>query len=77
MRYPSSDKPLQLPKLIQTKKLAWALNEYEDIHRILDMDRVYKINKAIEEDRIKDLIMLDEALHEKKIANIADEIAKK
>ena len=76
MRYPSSDKPLQLPKLIQTKKLAWALNEYEDIHRILDMDRVYKINKAIEEDRIKDLIMLDEALHEKKIANIADEIAK-
>ena len=76
MRYPSSDKPLQLPKLVDSKKLAWALDEYEDIHRILDMDRVYKINKAIEENRIKDLIMLDEALHEKKIANIADEIAK-
>ena len=76
MRYPSSDKPLQLPKLIQTKKLAWALEEYEDIHRILDMDTVYKVNKAIEENRIKDVIMLDEALHEKKIANIADKIAK-
>lgn len=76
MRYPSSDRPLQLPKLIQTKKLAWALDEYQDIHRILDMDRVYKINNAIQEDRIKEVIMLDEALHEKKIANIADEIAK-
>ena len=76
MRYPSSDKPQQLPKLVDSKKLAWALDEYEDIHRILDMDRVYKINNAIEDDRIKDVIMLDEALHEKKIANIADEIAK-
>ena len=76
MRYPSSDKPQQLPKLVDSKKLAWALDEYEDIHRILNMDRVYKINNAIEDDRIKDVIMLDEALHEKKIANIADEIAK-
>ena len=76
MRYPSSDKPMQLPKLVDSKKLAWALDEYEDIHRILNMDRVYKINNAIEEERIKDIIMLDEALHEKKIANIADEIAK-
>ena len=38
MRYPSSDKPMQLPKLVDSKKLAWALDEYEDIHRILNMD---------------------------------------
>ena len=38
---------------------------------------VYKLNKAIEEDRINDIIMLAEALHEKKIANIADEIVKR
>lgn len=76
VRYPSSSKPEQLPKLIQTKKLAWALNEYDDIHKILNVNTVYKLNKAIEEDTIKDIIMLDEALHEKKIANIADEIAK-
>lgn len=76
VRYPTSSKPEQLPKLIQTKKLAWALNEYDDIHKILNVNTVYKLNKAIEEDNIKDIIMLDEALHEKKIANIADEIAK-
>jgi uridine kinase len=76
VRYPSSNKPGQLPKLIQTKKLSWALNEYDDIHKILNVNTVYKLNKAVEENEIKDIIMLDEALHEKKIANIADEIAK-
>lgn len=76
VRYPSSDKPYELPKLIETKKLAWALNEYDDIHKILNINTVYKLNKAVEEDNIKDIIMLDEALHEKKIANIADKIAK-
>ena len=75
IRYPSSSKPEQLPKIIPTKKLAWALSEYDDIHKILDMNRVYKLNAAVDENRIKDVIMLDEALHEKKIANIADKIA--
>ncbi len=76
VRYPTSSNPEQLPKMIETKKLAWALDEYDDIHKILNVNTVYKLNKAIEEDSIKDIIMLDEALHEKKIANIADEIAK-
>lgn len=77
LRYPSSDNPKNMPKLIKTKKLLWALNEYEDIHQILDMETVHRLNEAVENDNIKDVIMLDEALHEKKIANIADEIAKR
>lgn len=76
VRYPSSDKPNELPKLIESKKLAWALNEYDDIHKILNVNTVYKLNMAIEQGNMKDIILLDEALHEKKIANIADEIAK-
>lgn len=76
IRYPSSREPNKLPKLIETKKLAWALNEYKDIHRILNIETVYRLNKAVTENKIKDYIMLDEALHEKKIANIADNIAK-
>lgn len=76
VRYPSSRKPEELPNLVQTKKLAWALDEYDDIHKILNVNTVYKLNKAVEENKIKDIIMLDEALHEKKIANIADQIAK-
>lgn len=75
--YPSSKNPTELPEFKETKKLAWALEEFEKIHSVLDVNTVYKLNKAIEENRIKDVIMLAEALHEKKIANIADEIAKR
>ena len=76
IRYPSVEKPNQMPKLIQNKKIRWALDEYNDIHKILNVNTVYKLNSATKERRIKDVIMLDEALHEKKIANIADRIAR-
>lgn len=77
LRYPSSKEPTKMSQFKETKKLAWALDEFEKIHEVLDVNTVYKLNKAIEENRINDIIMLAEALHEKKIANIADEIAQR
>ena len=77
IRYPSSKEPTKMPEFKETKKLAWALEEFEKIHSVLDVLTVYKLNTAIEENRIEDVIMLAEALHEKKIANIADDIAKR
>ena len=77
LRYPSSKAPDKMPEFVETKKLAWAMEEFETIHSLLDIITVYKLNKAILENRIDDIIMLAEALHEKKIANIADEITKR
>lgn len=77
IRYPSTTEPYILPTFKQTKKLAWALEEYDNIHKLLNVDNVYKLNTAVKENRIKDIIMMDEALHEKKIANIADKIAER
>lgn len=75
LRYPSSSDPTTLPPYKETKKLHWALDEYNDIHKILDVTTVYKLNNIIKNGNIKKLIMLEEALHEKKIAQIADKIA--
>ena len=77
IRYPSTAQPYVLPEYKKTKKLAWALEEYDKIHKLLNVDNVYKLNTAVKENRIKEIIMLDEALHEKKIANIADQIAQR
>ena len=77
LRYPSSKNPTEISEFKPTKKLSWALEEYERIHKILETNTVYKLNKAIKDGRIKDVIMLAEALHEKKIANIADDIARR
>ncbi len=76
IRYPSSKMPNKMQKFKATKKLSWAFEEYERIHKILNMNVVYRLNNAIKENRMKDVIMLAEALHEKKIANIADDISK-
>lgn len=75
LRYPSSSNPNTLPPYQETKKLHWALDEYNDIHKILDVSTIYKLNNIIKNGNIKNLIMLEEALHEKKIAQIADKIA--
>ena len=76
VRYPSQSDPERMPKFVKNKKLAWAMEEYDDINKIMKIERVYRINEAIKEGTIKDIILLAEALHEKKIAKIADNIAK-
>ena len=75
LRYPSSKNVNVLPEFHETKKLLWALQEYETIYKVLNVGTVYRLNKAVEENSIKYLILLSEALHEKKISQIADKIA--
>ena len=77
IRYPSSRDPFVIPEKTEYRKLAWSLGEYDDMHKILNVDTLDKLNNAVRENTVKDIIMIDEALHEKKIANIADEIAKR
>ena len=77
LRYPSSSDPTLLPEFVETRKLQWALQEYESIYKVLNVGTVYRLNKAVKEGKIKDLILLSEALHEKKIAQIADKVLKK
>ena len=77
VRYPSAEKPNELTDHKGNKKLLATLEEYEDIHRVLKIDTLYKLNKEIQNGNTKNLILLSEALHEKKMANIADDIAKR
>lgn len=77
LRYPSRTAPDKIEKYKETKKLLKALEDYEDIHKILDINTLYKLNKKIKEGKEKEVILLAEALHEKKISDIADNIVKK
>ncbi len=75
IRYPSRKSPNELRKFIECPKLLETLDEYEDVHKTLNVNTLYKLNKIIENNNIKDYILLDEALHEKKIAKMADAIS--
>lgn len=74
IRYPSKTDITRLPKFEENKKLLETLDEYEDLHQTLHVQTLYKLNKIIKRNKIKEYILLDEALHEKKLAKIADDI---
>lgn len=44
------------------RKLIQALDEYKDLHKDLDINTIFKLNRAVETNKIKDVILLDEAL---------------
>ena len=75
IRYPNKKEPNVISEYKETKKLLSSLQEYEDIFRILGVYTIDKLNKIVREGKSKELILLSEALHEKKISQIADEIA--
>ena len=76
VRYPSRKEISKLPEFKENKKLMATLDEYDVLHRVLDVPTVGKLNEITRQGKIGDYVLLDEALHEKKIANIADDIVK-
>ena len=76
VRYPSNETPNEISKFHDTPKLFATLEEYDELHKILNINTLYKLNQIIKSNKITEYILLDEALHEKKIGTIADNIAK-
>lgn len=74
MLYPERSNPNALPEYQEQKKLFTILTEYRRWGRILGVENVGALNDIVKEGKIGDLIRVSEALHEKKIAQIADMI---
>ncbi len=77
VRYPSRDNPSELGIFKETKKLLTTLNDYDEINSLMNIRTIYHVNKEIEKDGGRNLVLTSEALLEKKIAEIADEISKR
>lgn len=76
IKYPSSSRPNELSPFIETKKLLSTLREYDDIHKVLKINTVHRLNNKVALDKGKETVILSEGLHEKKISDIADKIVK-
>jgi uridine kinase len=66
-----------LPEFKEQKSLANIFYETEQWLRILGIGEVGSLNEKVINRDLKDVILVSEALHEKKIANIADQIWRK
>lgn len=71
---PKKAVPNQLPDIPIPQKLFGIFTEYREWLSILGVEDVGNLNEAVETGKIDELVLIAEALHEKKIASIADMI---
>ncbi|WP_326909584.1 nucleoside kinase [Sedimentibacter sp. MB31-C6] len=74
LNFPTKENNFELPEYIEQKKISKVFRETEEWGEIMDVGYVGALNNKIADSTIEDMIRINEALHEKKIAYIADEI---
>lgn len=74
LRYPHISNPCTIPTYENQKLLYDAFSEASQWEKLMGVSFVYELNEKIKHNEYQDLIMLQEALHEKKISDIADQI---
>ena len=76
LRFPHPANPNEIPPYVDETKLYQAFGEQTKWDKLLGVNYVADLNEKIESGEYRELIQLSEALHEKKIAEIADMIKK-
>lgn len=74
LRFPTENNPTEIPEFIEYKKLSRIFYETEQWGNILGVGDVGSLNEKVENGDIINIVQVAEALHEKKIAYIADMI---
>ena len=74
LRIPDKEDPNKLAELVKQEKMLTVFKEFLDWQRIMGVRTVGDMNMACRHDHATDLINVAEALQEKKIAQIADDI---
>jgi uridine kinase len=72
--FPPHGRPDELPEYVHEERMFAVYQEYERWSRILGVRTVAHLNGIIKQGAVKEYILIAEALHEKKLAQIADMI---
>lgn len=75
VQFPDKASPETLPEYVEQEKLFNIYLEFKKWGRILEVENVGALNDLVKAGRSTELIRISEALHEKKLAKIADMIA--
>ncbi len=74
LELPKRDNPYTLIEFKPLEKITRVFEESKHWSDVLNVTNVYELNEQLRKDKINDLIRLNESFHEKRIADIADEI---
>jgi len=75
LRIPCRKDPVRLEERIPQDKMFGIFTEYKGWNKLIHIRNVGEFNKACKDNRSFEMIKVSEALHEKKVAQIADQIA--
>jgi uridine kinase len=76
LQYPRRHRPSELLPVAESPQLIAIFRQYGEWLRLLGVESVSGLNDAIANGRIREIILVSEALHEQRIAQIADLIAR-
>ncbi|MFT5748896.1 MAG: uridine kinase [Ancylomarina sp.] len=74
---PNKKDPSIVEPILEQEKMLQIFSEYKRWGKILGISNIGDLNRSVEENNISELIKIYEAMHEKKISQIADRIRKK
>jgi uridine kinase len=75
LQFPRRSHPDQLERADRPSRLATVFSRHNEYMRVMDVEDVAALNKAIESKRIREVMLVAEALHERRLAEIARTIA--
>ena len=75
LRYPRPEAPDRLLEMGPLPKIEQSFRDTDGWLRVMNIEDMGKLNRAIHEGRMRELILINEALHSRRIAEIAGEIA--
>jgi len=75
LRVPKRENPLELEPIIRQDKMFEVFKSHLQLQRTLGLENVGQLNEAVNKKMTSDIIMVSEALQEKQVAKIAEEIA--
>lgn len=76
LQTPEMDAPDRIKPYLEQKKLAAIFKESKRWAEMLETPHAAALNRLIEENRVAEIIRINEALHEKKVALIAEDICR-
>ncbi len=74
IKFPNRKNPQSIKEVKDLKKIVDVFEESNKFAKILEADKVGALNKVIAKGKFKELIGINEALHEKRVSVIADQI---
>jgi uridine kinase len=75
LHFPRSDPPMQLQPIVDYPKLVSVFREYGQWMELMGVRDVGALNEAIAGERVREVVLVAEALHEQRVARIAEGIA--